>query len=111
MSATSALTTPVPTLRHAHLPRAVNPVVHGSTADGLVLVVASGNGRWHPEVSTGRVERGDVLGRVAAGGGRDIEVRSPTDMVVRGLLTRPGQLVTAGVALAWGNLVEPHVAA
>ena len=80
-----------------------NPAMHDTPAELLVLVVAPGNGRFHPQVSGGLLPRGRVLGRLELGGGRHVEVRCPIDMVVRGLLTRRGQLVTAGIALAWGE--------
>ena len=103
MPTTSTLATAAVTEPPAQRRRGANPALHDTPAELLVLVVARGNGRFHPQVSGGSLRRGHVLGRLELGGGRHLEVRCPIDMVVRGLLTRRGQLVTAGVALAWGE--------
>jgi hypothetical protein len=84
--------------------------MHGTPAEALVVVVAPGNGRFHPGVRTGHVPAGALVGHLVAGGGDRVEVRSPVDVVIGGLLTRAGQLVTGGQALAWGVHTEVRVA-
>ena len=91
-------------------PSARNPALHATTAESLVVVVAPGNGRFHPVRARGTVREGDVLGHLAVGQGRRMEVPSPAALRVHGLLIRPGQLIMAGQALLWGHLQEPiHV--
>jgi hypothetical protein len=87
-----------------------NPVLHATTAESLVVVVAPGNGRFHPSQTLGGVRAGEVLGHLTVGQGRTVEVPSPADLRVEGLLTRPGQLITAGDALLWGRLQERDAA-
>lgn len=83
-----------------------NPALHDTPAESLVLVVAPTNGRFHPAVTRGCARRGDVLGHLTVGQGRRIEVPSPADLSVEGLLIRPGQLTTAGQALLWARRRE-----
>ena len=78
----------------------------GSTAERLLVLVAPANGRFAPEVASGRVEAGAVVASVAGGRGRSEQVRSPVAAVIRGLLLRPGQLVLRGQALAWAVVAE-----
>src|SRR5688572_14141420 len=79
----------------------------GCVADGLVVVVAPVNGRFHPGTCAGPVRAGAVLGTIATGGGGQTEVRTPVAAVIQGVMIRAGQLVTAGHALAWGVRAEP----
>lgn len=80
-----------------------NPALHDTTAESLVLVVAPRNGRFHPGRTQGGASAGEILGHLSVGQGRQVEVPSPTDLVIEGLLIRPGQLITAGQALLWGQ--------
>lgn len=79
-----------------------NPAMHGSPAEHLLVVVAPANGRFVPVAATGFVAAGGVVGQLTIGKGRTQPVHSPADVVLRGLLARTNQLVTAGSALAWG---------
>lgn len=81
--------------------------LHGTAAEALCVLVAPGNGRFQPAVTEGEVARGGVVAQIAAGGGRRSEVLAPAALVVRGLLARPGQLVTRGQALAWATKACP----
>ena len=85
------------------IPRAAPapPELAGTTAEGLLVVVAPSNGRFQPALDSGAVAEGGVVGHIAGGGGRRDSVRTPTDVVVQGLLIRPGQLVMRGQALLW----------
>lgn len=111
MAVTSPVAGSPPTPPQPRRPRSANPSLHDTPAEGLVLVVAPGNGRFHPAVQSGSLPRGGLLGRLAVGGGRQIDVCCPTDLVVRGLLARAGQLVMTGVALAWGEQAAADPAA
>lgn len=75
--------------------------LRGSVAESLALAVAPSTGRFHPQVGSGRLERGDLVGHVTGGRGRADDVRMPVDGHVEALLVRPGQLVRAGQCLAW----------
>ncbi len=75
----------------------------GTAAERLVLIVAPSNGRFRPKVSDGAVPVGALVAHVTGGRGRADEVRCPADVVVHGLLARPGQLVQRGQALAWAK--------
>ena len=77
----------------------------GSTAEGLLVVVAGVHGRFRPLVTQGRVVVGALLGHIT-GGGRSEEVRAPAHLDVQGLLARPGHLVTPGQALVWASQVQ-----
>lgn len=83
-----------------------NPILSATTAEDLVVVVAPGNGRFYPARIRGGVRTGELLGHLTVGQGRSVDVPSPTDLLIRGLLIRPGQLLTAGQALLWGHLRE-----
>ena len=87
-------------------PLTAPPALAGSTAESLVLIVAPTNGRFRPVVRDGAVRSGDVVAQVTAGrdGVHDVACPVP-DAVVEGLLTRPGQLVTRGQALAWARVI------
>ena len=94
----------------AHAPAALpppriprNPALHATAAESLVVVVAPANGRFYPSRMDGVVSAGEAVGHLAVGQGRQVQVRSPADVRVHGLLTRPGQLVTTGHALLWGH--------
>lgn len=78
----------------------------GTAAERLVVLVAPANGRFSPALVEGAVAAGDVVAHVAGGRGRRDDVRSPVDATLRGLLTRPGQLVVRGDALAWAVVSE-----
>lgn len=78
----------------------------GSAAEHLVVLVAPANGRFAPALSEGAVAAGELVAHVAGGRGRREEVRSPVAATIRGLLTRPGQLVLRGQALAWAVVAE-----
>jgi hypothetical protein len=108
---TAARRLAAPPAPHVHpVPRAApaarNPALHATTAESLVVVVAPGNGRFHPAQTQGGVRHGDVLGHLTIGQGRRLEVPSPADLWLQGLLIRPGQLIMAGQALLWGRLQE-----
>lgn len=83
-----------------------NPALHATTAESLVVVVAPANGRFQPSPTHGGVHAGEVLGHLTVGQGRRVEVPSPADLRIEGLLIRPGQLAMAGQALLWGRLLE-----
>ena len=87
-----------------------NPALSATPAESLVVVVAPGNGRFHPSRTDGLVAVGEAVGHLAVGQGRQVEVRSPANLRLHGLLTRPGQLVTAGHALLWGHGSESQPA-
>lgn len=77
----------------------------GTAAQDLCVVVAPGNGRFQPAVADGAVAAGDVIGHLTTGGGRRKDVHSPAAVFIRGLLVRPGHLVTTGQALVWATRV------
>ena len=79
----------------------------GTAAESLCVLVAPSNGRFQPAVAEGEVACGGLVAEITGGGGRRSDVRSPAAVVVRGLLARPGQLVTRGQALAWATKVLP----
>ena len=83
-----------------------DPALSATTAESLVVVVAPANGRFHPATTEGVVSAGETVGHLAVGQGRRVEVRSPAELRVHGLLTRPGQLVTTGHGLLWGHRPE-----
>jgi hypothetical protein len=83
----------------------------GSTADRLVLIVSPGNGRFRPAVSEGPVAAGGIVAQVAGGRDRVEDVACPVAATIQGLLTRPGQLVIRGQALAWAVVAENGSAA
>ena len=96
--------TTTPAIRPAPNPA---PELDGTAAEALCVLVAPSNGRFQPAVAEGEVARGGLVAEITAGGGRRSDVRSPATVVVRGLLARPGQLVTRGQALAWATKVLP----
>lgn len=77
------------------------PELAGTTAERMLVVVAPSNGRFQPALDAGAVAQGGVVGHIAGGAGRRESVHTPTDVVVQGLLIRPGQLVMRGQALLW----------
>jgi hypothetical protein len=83
----------------------------GSTADRLLLIVAPGNGRFRPGVTEGPVAAGTVVAQVVGGREQAADVACPVAATVQGLLTRPGQLVTRGQALAWAVVAAEESAA
>ena len=101
MSPTVTLTRPA-----GHAPP---PDLAGSTADGLLVLVAPCNGRFQPVVTGGVVGTTEAVARITTGRGGSQDVASPVRADVQGLLTRPGQLVTKGQALAWARVL-PAVA-
>lgn len=81
----------------------------GTAAQRLVLVTAPANGRFHPQIGQGRVGAGDVIARISGGRRPTIQVCAPVDVMLRGSLCRPGQLVRTGDALLWGEAAaEPE---
>ena len=82
----------------------------GTTAEGLLVIVAPANGRFVPVVAEGWLSSGGVVAQITSGKGRAHDVRVPAAAAIRGLLTRPGQLVMRGQALAWAHL-RPSAAA
>ena len=83
----------------------------GSTADRLLLIVAPSNGRFRPGVTEGPVAAGGVVAQVVGGRDQATDVACPVAATVQGLLTRPGQLVTRGQALAWAVVAAEGSAA
>lgn len=77
----------------------------GTAAEALCLVVAPGNGRFHPTLTEGAVAAGGLVAHITAGSGQRSDVRSPADVVVQGLLALPGHLVMRGQPLAWATKV------
>ena len=106
---TPTATAPVATPRRP--PTTPPSDVTGSIADGLIVVVAPVNGRFHPSLSEGVVAAGTVVGRVTSGSHGSTDVRIPVAASVRGLLTMAGHLVTRGQALAWAQLQPADAAA
>ena len=102
--------TPTATLHRLPTARA-DGAPAGSTADRLLLIVAPGNGRFRPAVSEGPVAAGGVVAQVVGGRDTVTDVACPVAATVQGLLTRPGQLVTRGQALAWAVVAEEGSAA
>lgn len=99
-------------IEHAAAPaRTGEAELAGTAAERLVLIVAPSNGRFRPRVSEGAVSMGALVAHVTGGRGRADEVRCPADAVVRGLLARPGQLVSRGQALAWAKAAAIESAA
>ncbi|MPZ71882.1 MAG: hypothetical protein GEU74_01415 [Nitriliruptorales bacterium] len=85
------------------------PALAGTAAEALVLIVAPCNGRFHPVVTQGEVTAGHVVAQVTLGRNGSHDVTCPVGAAVQGLLTRPGQLVTRGQALAWAQVTRSAV--
>lgn len=83
------------------------PELAGTTAERMLVVVAPSNGRFQPALEAGAVAEGGVVGHIAGGSRRRESVRTPADVVVQGLLIRPGQLVMRGEALLWAMATKP----
>lgn len=94
------MTSPTPSTAPDHLSPASSADFSGSVAEALVVIVADGNGRFHPAPGAVGCTGGGLVGRVT-GGKRSAEIHCPPHATVQGFLTLPGQLVSRGQALAW----------
>lgn len=92
------------TLSRGTPPPAPPPALAGSAAEALLLIVAPCNGRFRPVVTAGDVRAGELVAQITVGRDGSHDVAAPVGACIQGLLTRPGQLVTRGQALAWARV-------